>query len=226
MDSTVDTGISENQEPNVGSEVETTDVKTETQVEVDGKETETNTNTETEQGAGESVSELGYDLNTIKLPDGMSVSEEDKANFAKTIDKIGIKDQATVQKFVDWIYETSKDARENLNKAEAEKAEANKKEWELVKSSWKESLQGDVEFGKDYDANVKRANDTIVQFGGNDLVKWLKDTDVLEHPLVMKTFARIGKEFEDAKLITGKSSVESSKVKRDRYNQPMLVYKD
>lgn len=225
MDNTVDTGNSESQEPNVGSEVEATNTNTETQDD-GGKETETNTNTETEQPASEAVSNLGYDLNALKLPEGMSVSEEDKVNFAKTVEKIGFKDQDSVQKFVDWIYETSTDARENLKKAEEEKAEAAKKEWELVKSGWKDSLQGDVDFGKDYEANVKRANDTIVQFGGNELVKWLKDTDVLEHPLVMKTFARIGKEFEDAKLITGKASVESSKVKRDRYNQPMLVYKD
>jgi hypothetical protein len=225
MDNTVDTGNSENQEHNVGSEVEATNTNTETQDD-GGKETETNTNTETEQPASEAVSNLGYDLNALKLPEGMSVSEEDKVNFAKTVEKIGFKDQDSVQKFVDWIYETSTDARENLKKAEEEKAEAAKKEWELVKSGWKDSLQGDVDFGKDYEANVKRANDTIVQFGGNELVKWLKDTDVLEHPLVMKTFARIGKEFEDAKLITGKASVESSKVKRDRYNQPMLVYKD
>lgn len=161
-------------------------------------------------------------FDTLKLPEGMSVSEEEKAQFMELAKKVGIKDADGLQGFADWALEMSKQAE--ADQAQAEENE--KKEWEQIKSGWKESLQKDADFGKEYDENIKRANDAMIKFGGSELIDWLKSSDLTEHPALLKTFARIGKEIEDAKLLTGSSSVPTNKVKRDRYNNPLISYKE
>lgn len=197
---------------------------------VEVKDTETvNTDTGGDNADKETpsiVEEPVLDIKSIKLPEGMSVSEEDESRLLETVKRFGIKDQESLQGFVDWALETVKENDAILAK-QKEESEANAaKEWEDIKSGWRESLKGDADFGKEYDLNIKRANDTIDRFGGSELKSWLKDADLTEHPAVLKTFARIGKEIEDAKLIVGNKGIETTGVKRDRYNQPMLVYKD
>jgi hypothetical protein len=184
----------------------------------DGNEGTAPDNNTADNGTVDSV--LNFD--TLKLPEGMSVSEEEKAQFMDLAKKVGIKDPEGLQGFADWVLETSKQSE-----AEQAQAEENaKKEWEQIKSGWKETLQKDADFGKEYDLNIKRANDAMVKFGGSELTDWLKSADLAEHPALLKTFARIGKEIEDAKILTGSSSVEVAKVKRDRYNNPMISYKE
>ena len=188
-----------------------------------GATTETNTTAnEGEQSAEQEVATQALDYTAIKLPEGVSVSDEDRAKFIETVDKFGFKDQDSLQAFVDWMFA---EAENNKTLMAQQKADADKK-WEDIKSSWKTSLESDADFGKDYDMNIKRANDVITKFGGSELATWLKESDLAGQPALLKTFARIGKEIEDARLIKGQSGIEKSKVLRDRYNQPMLVYKE
>lgn len=188
-----------------------------------GTTTETNTEVnEGEQSAEQEVTTQALDYNAIKLPDGVSVSDEDRAKFIETVDKFGFKDQDSLQAFVDWMFA---EAENNKALLAQQQADADKK-WEDIKSSWKTSLESDADFGKDYDMNIKRANDVISKFGGSELATWLKESDLAGQPALLKTFARIGKEIEDARLIKGQSGIETNKVRRDRYNQPMLVYKE
>lgn len=193
-----------------------------TTVQDGGEATETNTNvTEAPQGEEQIVTnQLDYSL--VKLPDGVAASEKEMGEFAGIVDKIGIKNQESLQNFVDWIFEVNAAEESRL----AQKEEQATKEWETIKSGWKETLTGDADFGKEYDLNVKRANDVMFKYGGSELTSWLKDSDLGGHPALLKTFARIGKELEDGRLLSGGSGIETSKVKRDRYNQPMLTYKD
>ena len=166
------------------------------------------------------ISEL--DFKTLKLPDGISVSEADGAKLLADVKEFGITTQDGLQKFTDWVFRMS---AEN-DAALAEQENKSKQEWEDIKSGWKESLQKDADFGKNYDANMKRASDAITKFGGSELNEWLDNSDLRDNPVIIKTFARIGKEFEDARLLSGSQSVDTPKVKRDRYNQPMLTFKD
>ena len=203
----VDTGVDNTN--NSGNATDTTPESNE------GTAPDTNT-----PDSGDVDSVLNFDA--LKLPEGMSVSEEEKAQFMELAKKVGIKDAEGLQGFADWALEMS-------NQAEADKTQAEenaKKEWEQIKSGWKESLQKDADFGKEYDENIKRANDAMIKFGGSELTDWLKSADLAEHPALLKTFARIGKEIEDAKLLTGSSSVSTNKVKRDRYNNPLISYKE
>lgn len=215
-ESTVDTGITATQEG-------TTEAPAEVAADIsnDGGMTETNTTTEEVQQGAETEA-VALDFNKIKVPEGVSVSDEDRANFQGLVEKFGFKDQEGLQNFVDWVFKEASDNEAQM----AAQEEQSKKQWEEIKSGWQTSLQGDAEFGKDYDMNIKRANDVMTKFGGSELAQWLKDSDLAGQPALLKTFARLGKELEDARLVKGQSGIESSRVKRDRYNQPMLVYKD
>lgn len=223
-DAVTDTGINVADGANEGA--------TEATINIDNNGGTTDTNTEQtveQQGAEETivtqdVSEL--DFSSIKLPEGVSVSDEDRANFAETAKKFGFKNQEGLQNFVDWIYETAAQGQAQMQKHSEEQAAASQKEWEEIKSGWKVSLEKDADFGKDYDMNIKRANDAMSRFGGSELTNWLKEADLIEHPALIKAFARIGKEVEDAKLLKGEKSAETTKRPVDRYNQPMFVYND
>ena len=174
--------------------------------------------------ANQVVSVLDY--NAIKLPDGVSVSDEDRAKFAESAEKFGFKNQEGLQNFVDWVFATAEEGKAQMQKHNEERAAASQKEWEEIKSGWKVSLEKDADFGKDYDMNIKRANDAMSRFGGSELTNWLKEADLIEHPALVKAFARIGKEVEDAKLLKGEKGAETSKRPVDRYNQPMFVYNE
>lgn len=187
----------------------------------DGVTTETNTVTEEVQQGAEPEA-VALDFNNIKVPEGVSVSDEDRANFQELVEKFGFKDQEGLQNFVDWVFKEANDTEAQM----AAQEEQSKQQWEEIKSGWQTSLQGDAEFGKDYDLNIKRANDVITKFGGSELAQWLKESDLAGQPALLKTFARIGKEIEDARLFKGQGGIESPRARRDRYNQPMLVYKD
>lgn len=214
-----------NETGNVGEEVADTADVTETPVDTEnsGDVTETNTETtENEQGVQETESTQTVDINAIKLPEGMSASDEDKKNVLATAERLGINTQEGLQGFVDWLAEAVEKNQTETATAE----EQSKKEWETIKAGWKTSLESDADFGKDYDANMERANKAMQQFGGSELSQWLKDSDLAGHPALIKAFARVGKEIEDAKIVTGNRTSQSSMVQRDRYNQPMIKYKD
>lgn len=195
-----------------------------------GAVTDNNTEQSAEQqGAGDAgatqVADV-LDFSALKLPEGVTVSDEERAKFQETASKFGFKNQEGLQNFVDWIYETAAEGNAQMQKHSEEQAKASQKEWEEIKSGWKVSLEKDADFGKDYDMNIKRANDAMSRFGGSELTNWLKEADLIEHPALIKTFARIGKEVEDARLIKGDKGVEVSKRPVDRYNQPMFVYNE
>lgn len=195
-----------------------------------GAATDNNTEQSAEQqgavdaDATQMISALDY--SALKVPEGMSVSDEDRARFQETVDKFGFKNQEGLQNFVDWMFKTAEEGQAQMQKQREEQAAASQKEWEEIKSGWKVSLEKDADFGKDYDMNIKRANDAMSKFGGSELTNWLKEADLIEHPALIKAFARIGKEVEDAKLIKGDKGVEVSKRPVDRYNQPMFVYNE
>lgn len=195
-----------------------------------GATTETNTGHSAEQqgadGADVGQEVLALDYNAVKLPDGVSVSDEDRAKFIEAVDKFGFKNQEGLQNFVDWVFNTAAEGRAQMQKQSEEQALASQREWDEIKSGWKTSLESDADFGKDYDMNIKRANDAITRFGGSELSSWLKDADLIGHPAILKTFARVGKEIEDARLLKGDKGVEISKRPVDRYNQPMFTYKE
>jgi hypothetical protein len=170
----------------------------------------------------EEATPLELDFKTLKLPEGVSVSDAEGAKLLADVKEFGITTQEGLQKFTDWVFRMSAENDAVL----AEQENKNKQEWEDIKSNWKETLQKDADFGKDYDANIKRANDAINRFGGSELNEWLDSSDLRDNPAIIKTFARIGKEFEDAKLLSGSPSIDAPRVKRDRYNQPMLTFKD
>lgn len=224
-DAVTDTGVNAVDTGSDGGAVETVE-----NVGDNGAVADNNTEQSAEQqGAGDvDATQVGdvLDYSALKLPEGVTVSDEERAKFQETASKFGFKNQEGLQNFVDWIFKTAEDGQAQMQKHSEEQAKASQKEWEEIKSGWKVSLEKDADFGKDYDMNIKRANDAMSKFGGSELTNWLKEADLIEHPALIKTFARIGKEVEDARLVKGDKGIEISKRPVDRYNQPMFVYNE
>lgn len=224
-DAVTDTGVNAVDTGTDGGAVETVE-----NVGDNGAITDNNTEQSAEQQGAvdtDATQMIGaLDYSALKVPEGMSVSDEDRARFQETVDKFGFKNQEGLQNFVDWMFKTAEEGQAQMRKHSEEQAKASQKEWEEIKSGWKVSLEKDADFGKDYDMNIKRANDAMSKFGGSELTNWLKEADLIEHPALIKTFARIDKEIEDARLVKGDKGVEVSKRPVDRYNQPMFVYNE
>jgi hypothetical protein len=96
-ETTVDTGNTVAEESvNEAPETATTDISN------DGDVTETNTTTEEAQQGAETET-VTLDFNNIKVPEGVSVSDEDRANFQQLVEKFGFKDQEGLQNFVEFL---------------------------------------------------------------------------------------------------------------------------
>ena len=63
-----------------------------------------------------------------------------------------------------------------------------------------------VEWKGDTEKNIKLANDAFCKFGGEEFVKWAKDTGVANQPLFIKAFYKIQESTMDDVLVDGSPS--------------------
>ena len=62
------------------------------------------------------------------------------------------------------------------------------------RAKWSEEIKADKEFGgQAFDANVQHARRAVAKYGGTDLAKLLDSTGLGDHPVVLRTFMRLGK---------------------------------
>lgn len=76
------------------------------------------------------------------------------------------------------------------------------------------------EWGSDYDKNVEAALRASEQFGGGDFAKLLSDTGLRENPVVVKTFAAIGRALAEDTAIrggTGDKETEEARILDEAY---------
>lgn len=187
----------------------------------DGKVTDADkdkaTDTKAQEGSDGAQTE-GYDLGKLKLPDGLTVTDEEKAAFKKDADALGIKTQEGAQKFVDWIL--SKAAQANADSAKQQETKLGD-----LEKTWSEEGKKDPVLGKDYDKNVADAMETAGQIFSPRTMEFLKDTRFEKNPDFLKDMLRIHKERADAELIMGKTATQVNKVQRDSQGNPMLQFK-
>lgn len=110
-----------------------------------------------------------------------------------------------------------------LKKVDEERQALDAKQTEDMMSSWDKALDEDTEFSKNYEANMITANKALRQYGSSELQEWLKETGFNRNPEVVKMFYRIGKDLEEAKIISGNSQ-SSQALKHDRFGQPMFTF--
>lgn len=187
----------------------------------DGKVTEAdkdNTNGEGAQEGGDQNQTEGYSLESLKLPEGITVTDEEKAAFQKDADALGIKTQEGAQKFLDWIL--SKAAQAN-----ADSAKQHENDIANLEKQWDEEGKKDPVLGKDYDKNVSDAMETASQVFSPRTMEFLKETRFEKNPDFLKDMMRLHKERADAELISGKTAIPTQRVQRDSQGNPMLKFK-
>ncbi len=133
-----------------------------------------------------------YDL---KLPEGALLKAETVERAASTAKKLGLPQEGAseVLTFVDAEVKAYRESLEAEHTVRVDK-------W-LTDSKADKEISGET--GDQFDANVELARRAFKQFGGDELVKVMNDTGYGNHPLLVKTFMRIGKAMADDKLEMG-----------------------
>lgn len=170
------------------------------------------------QEGGEQNQDSGYEFDKIKLPDGFTATDEQKAEFAKDAEALGIKTQDGAQRFIDWILEKAKMANTDLAKQQENDIGS-------LEKTWTDEGKKDPVLGKDYDKNVSDAMDVASKMFSPRTMEFLKETRFEKNPDFLKDMLRIAKERADAELFSGSSKTTSNKVVRDSQGRPMLTFK-
>ena len=182
---------------------------TDTPKEGDGKVTEADKdNTTPEQ----------FEFEKLKLPEGITVTDEQRDGFLKDAESLGITTQEGAQRFIDWVFNKAKEFDSNLAKQQEDDIGNLEKQWD-------EEGKKDPVLGKDYDKNVNDAMETAGQIFSHRTMEFLKDTRFEKNPDFLKDMLRLHKERADAELISGRTSIPETRVKRDSQGNPMLTFK-
>lgn len=151
---------------------------------------------EGKDGAPESYSDF-------QLAEGAEVNEAVLTDFKEFAKELNLtQDQA--QKLVDFQQDIE------LQRVEAFQAEVD---------GWVDTAKTDKEFGgKTFDENVSLANEALKEFGTPELINFLRDTRAGNHPEVIRTFYRIGKQLKEGGVKRGSNSAGGPKKLTDIYD--------
>lgn len=118
----------------------------------------------------------------FKLPDGLTMDAAGLAKYEATFRDLGLtNDQAQrlIGQYAEQVVEQNKQLEAELTKQT---------------EAWTNEIKGDPEFGgSKFDATVATAQKAIGHFGSPELKQWLEVTGAMNHPGLVKAFARIGK---------------------------------
>lgn len=198
----------------------TNEVKETPQVDTAPEQTQTEDAPETEQVEGDKQEtsekpddegkkdELeGYEFNV----EGLDFSEEQKKASIELMKTFGVTNKEQADNLVNFM-KRYEEARVSMDKQNTED----------MLSNWDKVLDEDKDFSRDYDKNIALANNALKRYGTDELDKWLSETGFNRHPEIVKMFYRIGKDLEEAKVLTGSNAAE--KLKHDKYGNPLFNF--
>jgi len=133
-------------------------------------------------------------------------------------------DQSALEKTASWARErglSNEQAQAALeyanDQAQARDAHLRAEVERLAYEEWPTQLQADPEYGGEkFDQTAEHARRALAKFGTPALSQALKDTGYGNHPELVKTFARIGKELADDRLEGGGQGGTGSRSLADR----------
>lgn len=125
------------------------------------------------------------DLPDKLLPDETALASQ--RDFVKAMHKVGAS-PAVVQEAFTWYYS-------GLNAANTASENGIAEALETAETSMRS------EWGGDFDANVKYAQDAVRHFGGDELVGLLDANGQGNHPAVLRAFAAIGRQMGEDGMI-------------------------
>lgn len=187
----------------------------------EGKVTEADKDNTTDKGAQEGSDQnqdAGIDVEKLKMPEGVTVTDEQKEAFLKDVESLGINSQDGAQRFIDWVFNKAK-------QFDADVAKQQDNEIGNLEKQWDEEGKKDPVLGKDYDKNVSDAMETAGQIFSPRTIEFLKETRFEHNPDFLKDMLRLHKERADAELISGKAAVPQERIQRDSQGRPMLKFK-
>jgi hypothetical protein len=153
-----------------------------------------------------------YAFDKIDFPTGLDVDASVEQWFRKVAFEEGLNKKAAARIYKEYngllVNSYNEEIKEG-EKAAKEAEEALKKEW-----------------GKEYDGNLELFARAVDKFGTADLTAVLKSTGLASNPIIIKTFAAIGKAMSEDKLVDGKPSpgVTMPDLKSGSTGIPTLSY--
>jgi hypothetical protein len=83
--------------------------------------------------------------------------------------------------------------------------------FEDLKAGWVETAKTDKEIGGEaFEANLAKANEALAAFAEPDLIKFLQDTGLGNHPEMIRAWNRVGKAISEDRLVVGKATDDGS----------------
>jgi hypothetical protein len=139
----------------------------------------------------------GIDYDAITVPEGFELDAALMDKAKPIFEEIGIKDQAGVQRLVDFFSEIQGEAAA----ASASLIQATHTEWlSSIKTEW----------GADYESNLGIAAKAVGALGGDELKAALNVTGAGNNPAIIKAFQKVGKLISEDQLVAGDKAISKS----------------
>lgn len=125
------------------------------------------------------------------VPEGLDFNPAALDDFKKFFHKAGLTQKQADSLFKDYMGFVSNTLG------------AQQQQTALQKEQWVNDIKR--EFGKAFDERVDLAVRAVETFGGQELVQWLDQTGLGDHPMFVKMFAKIGMQMQEALATQGQS---------------------
>lgn len=162
------------------------------------------------------VTDGQIDYNALTLPEEFKQDANFLTNFKVVVEKYNL-NSSDPKKNLEGFIQYIRDEAVQFNANEETRLQ------ELTKS-YEDALKKDPVFGKDYEGNLKFAVDAIEKFGGKELSDLMEKDIILNNPAIVKAFANIGKQINDAKIITGNQTQATPERLRDDEGNAVLDF--
>jgi len=173
----------------------TADTKAEPEAKAPDAEAKGDDKEATEADAKEATGEVDYEA--ITVPEGFELDAALMDRAKPIFEEIGIKDQAGVQRLVDFFSEIQGEAAA----ASASLIQATHTEWlSSIKTEW----------GADYESNLGIAAKAVGALGGDELKAALNVTGAGNNPAIIKAFQKVGKLISEDQLVAGDKAISKS----------------
>lgn len=140
----------------------------------------------------------------------------------------------TDNKLVDWFRKTAHEA--GVSKQAAGKLFDAYRQMETERTQFDQAVTTtrmademkalETEFGPAYDERVELANRALKDFGGDELVSFLKEKGLQNNPSLVKAFAKAGMMLAEGKFVEGETSKKFGMTSADAAKQIETLRKD
>lgn len=160
--------------------------------------------TKTSDTSGDTTSDTQEDLK-IEFPEG---ANPELVEAFKSVAKEIALDSAKAQKIVDAFIQ-----------AEKKVADALQAEWLETHRRWEKEVREDPEFGGPrFERNVNLANRALEQFGGQELIDFLREARLTNCPPLVRAFMRIGQALAPDSIAGAHGAPNSPDASKDPFD--------